>query len=70
MTDSKISTKIITCNITMFCSGKTFGLKVNRVRCGEDDGVYTCRAVNSFGRCEASCNLTITREYYHGCYRS
>ncbi|XP_067934437.1 twitchin-like [Watersipora subatra] len=40
--------------------GKTFGLKVNRVRPGEDDGVYTCRAVNSFGRCEASCILTVT----------
>ena len=42
--------------------GKSFGLKVNRVRCGEDDGTYTCRAVNSFGRCEASCTLTVTRK--------
>jgi len=44
-------------------AGKTYGLKVNRVHAGEDEGKYTVRAVNSFGKCEASCHLTITREY-------
>lgn len=42
--------------------GKTYGLKVNRIKQGEDDGTYTVRAVNSFGRCEASCKLNVTRE--------
>ena len=44
-------------------AGKTYGLKVNRIKQGEDDGTYTVRAVNSFGRCEASCQLNVTREF-------
>ena len=43
--------------------GKTYGLKVNRVRKSEDEGTYSVVASNSFGKCEASCTLGIIGKY-------
>ncbi|XP_067930808.1 twitchin-like [Watersipora subatra] len=43
-------------------SGKTYGLKVSRVRKSEDEGTYSVVATNSFGKCETSCKLGIVAE--------
>mgnify|MGYP001794916471 FL=1 len=49
-------------NIAFDCfmmTGKSYGLKISRVRKAEDEGMYSIQAHNSFGKCEAKCALSI-----------
>lgn len=49
-----------TCNTYMHTfTGKSYGLKISRVKKAEDEGSYSIEASNSFGKCSASCQLAI-----------
>jgi len=45
-------------------SGHNYGLKINRVKKGEDDGQYKVLATNSYGKADASCRLDVKGSVY------